>query len=270
MGTSLTDKDFNTINPATKEGQTDAPNDSYLSRVAQSKIPGKSFVTIEASNLNMAANALETIWDYGGLYTYLTADTQLYVSSDNALDSGVEISITGLDANYLEVTRTVVVGGTAQVAISGLMFRVFKMFVTGSQGLVGELYLAETDTLTAGVPNTASKIKSYIPLQNGMSGNITQNGFTTIPAGKTGFGHSNGGTAYIVGKGQNILFRPVTRSFGGSFLIAGNFDLYQSIFEFTLPFLFAEEKTDIEFRGIAGSAGTKGANFLDLTLIDNV
>ena len=97
--------------------------------------------------------------------------------------------VQGLDANYLEVSRTVVLNGQTQVALSGLIFRISAAIVISATTPVGDVYIAETDTLTLGVPNTPSKIQSKIRLSPGDAGefasyNITHNGFFTVPAGR--------------------------------------------------------------------------------------
>jgi hypothetical protein len=255
------------INPATEEKQDDiltqlkSSSRSFID-VTRGLVPGETMIAFGGTNPNMATGAEETIWDQGGIYTYLTADTTLYISSSNASDTNVDVIVTGLDDTYTEITRTVNTNGQNQIALSGDIFRVFSALVSGSIEPLGDLYIAESDSLTNGVPDTDSKIKAKIVNGN----NITQMAIYTIPAGKTGYGITSN---YVAGKGQNIEFNPTIRYLGGVFLSTGIFDIYQSAIEFTIPSFVFPEKTDLEFRGTAGSTGTIGTTFLDLKLIDN-
>ncbi len=62
-------------------------NDFFVD-VALGKIPGYSLVNLAGINLNINATTVETFWDQGGDYKYLSADTQLYLSSSSASDTG--------------------------------------------------------------------------------------------------------------------------------------------------------------------------------------
>jgi hypothetical protein len=61
-------------------------------------------------------NSLETIWAEGGLYTYLSSASTLYISSsstdDDVAGTGARTAtVFGLDANYDEVSVTVDLDG---------------------------------------------------------------------------------------------------------------------------------------------------------------
>lgn len=112
--------------------------------------------------------APEDIWSQGGTYTYLTAAAAMFLSSSNGGDT-VNITVQGLDTNWDFKEETVALTGQTQVVIPGTYIRVFRAFNASSnmdtgQGtdLLGDVYIAETDTLTGGVPDTATKIKAKI------------------------------------------------------------------------------------------------------------
>tara|TARA_R110000868_G_scaffold125265_3_gene331050 strand:- start:23446 stop:24243 length:798 start_codon:yes stop_codon:yes gene_type:complete len=164
------------------------PNDYFIS-VSGGGMPGALDDRMVGRSLNVSNGTYETLWDQGGNYTYLTADTQLYASSTSAADTAVVLLIQGLGADYAEKSVTVTMNGQTQVALSGLMFRISAVLVTSATTPAGRVYIAESDTLTAGTPNTATKIQSTILLSPGDVGdfasfNITHNGFFTVPAGK--------------------------------------------------------------------------------------
>ena len=74
-------------------------------------IGGQSGINyIEKFGANLSVNAnIETIWDAGGVYTYLTTASKLSAISDNLEDSLIGtgarlIEVEGLDVNYNTIT----------------------------------------------------------------------------------------------------------------------------------------------------------------------
>jgi len=124
----------------------------------------------------------EDVWAQGGTYTYLSTAQTLYVSSSDSGDDQT-ITIEGLDANWDRQTVTVSLNGTAQAAISGTWIRINKAYNSDSTTYAGDVYIAETDTLTSGVPDTASKIKAKMT----STSQQTQLSHYSIPRNYTGY-----------------------------------------------------------------------------------
>lgn len=235
-------------------------NIDYALRVARGDISGHAIVNVFGQNTNITTTTDSwTLWDQGGSYTHLTADTTLYVSSTSASDTAVTIAVTGLDDTYTEVTRTATCNGQNQVALSGAMFRVYSVVVTGTTAPIGDLYIAETDTLTAGVPDTASKIKAKAPLTGIDTGTAyasygsSHNCMYTVPAGKKFYGLTGIGN---VSKNFDVCLYPFIRPQGGVWISRQPIPLYQSVAEFpVLTRTPLPEKYDIEYRVVAGSSG---------------
>ena len=249
-------------------------NNDYYLEVSRGNVPGVTAGFIVGVIPSLGELNTETVWDVGGTYDYLTTDTQLYISSSSASDTSVSVLVTGLDDTFTEITRTVTVSGQSQVALSGLMFRVHAAFVVGATSPVGDLYIAESTTLSSGVPTTNAPIKAKIPL-SGIAGdpvefasdNFSHSGFFTVPAGKTfHFIYLTASTA----KNQDVILGGRVRPFGGSWFNRSPTPLYQSAavqeFQTRLPLT---EKTDLEFRAIAGSAGSSLQFQLQFVLVDN-
>lgn len=238
------------------------------------KTKGAFFIGI---NPNMTVGSSQTIWDQGGSYVYLTADTTLYASSSSASDTDVDIIVTGLDETYTEITRTVNLNGQSQVALSGDMFRVFTAIVaeTSNNTPLGDVYIAEADTLTGGVPDTASKIKSKIPLSVDMnnavidsgtefaSSNSTHNGFFTVPAGYRAFIRQG---ALAAGKNDDIItggrirfYDEVGASYG-PWLDRNPSPIYQGFnnLDFILP-IQLPERAELEFRAVPSATGARAS-----------
>lgn len=163
----------------------------------------------------------EDIWNQGGTYTFLSAAATLYVSSSSAADTAKTVTVIGLDADGVEQTVTATLNGQTQVALSGTWLRVYRAYNSGSTAFAGDIYIAETDDLTDGVPDTASKIKAKIDTAYGQ----TLMAITTVPAK---VGTKTVRKAYIAGynvtiesgtpAATSVEFTLNTRASGGVFL----------------------------------------------------
>lgn len=191
----------------------------------------------------------EDIWSQGGLYTFLDAAAAMFASSSSASDTAVIVKVQGLDANWNLQEKTVTLTGQTAVAIDGTWIRVFRAYVSGTTAAVGDVYIAETDTLTAGVPNTASKIKAKINIAYQQ----TMMCIYTVPAGFTGwvaavyFGILAGSAATT-----KANFSIDVREFGGIFRSQGifvlNSDAQSSIDHHYQKYLKLSPKSDIKLR----------------------
>lgn len=232
--------------------------------IARGKIPGHSTASILSFNPDVDIAAEETIWDQGGTYTYLTADTELFISSSSASDTNIGVSIAGMTADFV-VKNTIFTftGGQAQQSI-GSFFRIFKVTVISGSAPVGDLYVAESDTLTAGVPDTASKIKGK--MIQGI--NTTRSGVFTVPVNHSLFivrviSHTR--------KNKDSVMRPVVRPEGApGFIETTQFPTFQNSFELLLdPAFVVNEKTDIELKANTATNGTETIGNVGYILIDN-
>lgn len=79
----------------------------------------------------------EDAWGGAGLYPWLAASTSLEMVSTSASDAAAgvgarTVSVTGLDANYLQVTQTITLNGVTAVAIPLPLFRINSIRVLTS------------------------------------------------------------------------------------------------------------------------------------------
>lgn len=161
----------------------------FFLEVVKGWIPQHSMVHKFAENSDVDTAAAEDIWGGGGLYTWATTAGTWYVSSSNAGDTQatqweVLTEDSGGDWN-METVSVTLVGQTktAIVPASGDgVIRVWRGVNNGATNFAGTVYLYEEDTVTAGVPDTASKIKAVI--LNG--DNQTLMSMYTVPSGHTG------------------------------------------------------------------------------------
>lgn len=171
-------------------------------------------------NPDVGATA-EWLWHLGGTETLLTAGATMYASSTNAADTGMVLYITGLDENWDRQYGLVTLNGQSQVEITKVngsaaqWTRICNTHqVSALPGFVGDVYIAESDTLTLGVPNTATKIHDLVEGTDGE--NNSEKAICTIPRNHTGFilgGRASlltaSGTTRAVDVG--IAFRPLAR-----------------------------------------------------------
>lgn len=235
----------------------------YSTEIARGNVPGQAIVNIEGANPDMSLGVSETLWDPTGTISYLAADTTLYLSSTNASDTNVLVIGFGLDDNYNEIIGFATANGQSQVAFDVDFFRPHEFVVTGTTEPLGDLYIAETGTLSGGVPTNVAKIKSKII----QGKNITENGFYTVPAGKTVHGNV---VNFFASKGEEIIYNPRIRGEGETFFLSiGTFPIYQSAIELSLKGISITEKIDLEYRGTSDNDNGVGGLFLDLVIIDD-
>lgn len=215
--------------------------------------------------------APETIWMQGGIYTYLSAASTVFVSSndgdDNPTGNGAQtVTIEGLDANYNSITATQPVNNLAGTTEFLRVFRAFVASAGSTRTNEGDVKISTAAGGTGIVLADIGKIGTGATYGLGQS----QLALYTVPAHcdaylttwNVGVGAYNDTvTASLYtrasGQGANAPFR--TRDImdvpGG--LHTRNYEI---------PFLIPS-KTDIEIRAIA-STGTVVSSSFDLILVE--
>lgn len=216
-------------------------------------------------------NSLETIWAQGGLYTYLSSASTLYISSsstaDDAASTGARTAtVSGLDANYDEVSVTVDLDGQngVQLGSANNWIRVNRIAVdtAGSGGQnAGVLYVGTEASPSVGVPTN-----KYATVAIG--DNQTLMALWTVPRGYTAYLTQLDVTVATEQNNKFATISTLARPFGGVFNVVDRFVKSESSHhqEFSFPLKFTE-KTDIEIRGIASSAAADCAVSAALDII---
>jgi len=217
----------------------------------------------------------EDVWTYGGLYTYNDTPSIQYISSDNALDIGMEITVQGLDENYEEQSVTVLLNGQTQTQIgTGETFvRVFRAFTSGPTAFAGNVLIYDDTvvSVTLGVPSPTTSVKAEIRAVDQQ----TYMALYTVPAGKTAYfmQHSSDITKPN-SSAQNAVMDIRIREFGGVFRskqLDGLTTDGSSSFDFvyTLPETIPE-KSDIRMQVRSVSTNDMGvSSTFVLILVDN-
>jgi hypothetical protein len=205
--------------------------------------------------------SVETVWAQGGTYVYPASATVMKISSSSADDAAAgtgarTISIAGLDANYNEISETVILNGQTEVNTVNSYLRISRMFVVtaGSGATAAGTIYAGTGTVTSGVP---AVIYGMIAL----NANQTQMAFWTVPAGYTlylmGVYYSSGNSTANAWTNFQMIQRPLGGVFRqqSSTRTPGSGDF---VLDLHTPVAFPE-KTDIEIRAVA-SAGASNVS----------
>jgi len=245
-----------TYSSATRQGAYEP----FELQVARGQVDGHNALFKFGINGDVGTS-VETVWAQGGTYVYPASATVMKISSSSANDAAAgtgarTILITGLDANYNEISETVTLNGQTEVNTVNSYLRIFSMIVAtaGSGATAAGTIYAGTGTVTSGVPATV--YATIVP-----PANQTQLAFWTVPAGYTfylnGVYYSTANATANASTNFQLLQRPL----GGVLRIQsstrtpGNGDF---VLDLHTPIAFAE-KTDIEIRAIA-SAGASNVS----------
>jgi hypothetical protein len=243
---------------------------SWAINISAGSVNGTSYIEKFGMNTDVDANK-ETIWDGGGIYTYIaTAETVTITStsgSDSAAGTGARtVEVQGLNSSYEVVTETLTVGGAGG---STEFLRVFRAVVitAGTDGVnIGTVSVTSNSTATVlakiGVDGTGS---------NAAGRGQTFMALYTIPAGKTGYL-----TQWTVGSGKQntdavafILSRDSTMTdaaFNSKDIITVSATTFDK--NYTIPLQFTE-KTDIEVRAYSTTNNSLVSSSFNLILYTN-
>lgn len=246
------------------DGGKSLPDSSLLLEVARGNVKGSSISAVRGYNASISTATKETLWDQGGLYTYLAADTELFLSSSSAVDTNVGVIITGLTSDYeLKTVTITLTSGQTQLSV-GLFFRVFRVIVVAGAAPLGDLYLAESGSLTAGVPDNTSSIKNKVV--QGI--NVSRSGLFTVPINTSMYIYRHSSHTR---KNKDAVVLPLARLEGfPDFIEVTQFPTFQSSFESNLVLpVKVNAKTDFELRSSTDTNGTEVVAAVDYLLIED-
>ena len=239
-------------------------DEAWELNVSRGKVRGAYHIIKFGENLDIDGS-METIWDVGGLYTYLTSAGVLTVTSTDGNDAAAgtgarTVTVEGLDANYNLVSETLTVGGGAG---SVEFFRVFRAFVatSGTSGTnEGTISIAQGATTLAQIRTVGSPTKTGLG-QTFMS-------IYTVPAGYTGYIYQldvstakADGDVFLMKRGisDNGTWR------AQDVMHTNNNDI-ERVYTFPLKI---EEKTDVEVRALSPTNNMKCAATFCVLLVQN-
>ena len=126
-------------------------------------------------NASVGSVAFETIWENGGIYTYVdSAGTVALTSDDTANDNGAVVEVQGLDSSYNLLTENVTVGGASS---TGEFIRIFRMRLVSMPG----------DALPVNEGNLSATVNSTVIARILEGVGQTLMAVYTVPAGKRAY-----------------------------------------------------------------------------------
>jgi hypothetical protein len=246
-------------------------NEDFSLQVARGLIPGHSVVTVFGYNPDVDTSE-ESVWPDGGTVPHPTVASVLKVSSSDAADvspSGTgarTVQITGLNANYFEVSETVVLNGQTAVNTVNSYLYVNGLTVTsvGSGGANAGNVNVGTGTVTSGVPAVL-----YDMIAIGYNNRTT--GHYCIPAGYTGFlvqglftaGQASGSTAIT---GKLLIHSPDDNIVRVGAITTLNNGVVQYMFNYPTAIL---EKNCIGSTAIGSATNNSVSSMFNICLIKN-
>lgn len=182
----------------------------------------------------------ETIWDGGGIYSYPTSAAPLGVVATTTTDTGSQITVVGLDADYNEVSNIVTLNGTTTVTTSASYLRVYRAYVSNDTAPTTNVNIRHSGTKVAQI--TAGENQTLMSVY-------------TVPAGHTLYiGRGSISTA-TEGTNQIVTGRLMARQFGGVFRTQAVVVMNNQFVDFNWEApLIIPEKTDIEARAIVSKS----------------
>jgi len=235
--------------------------------ISAGAVDGTSYIEKFGMNTDVDSDK-ETIWDGGGIYSYISTVEAVAVTStagaDSAAGTGARtVEIQGLDADYNVVLETLTVGGSTSTTEFIRIFRA-KVVTAGTSGInEGTISVTSSDTSTVlaqiGIDGTGS---------NAAGRGQTFMALYTVPVGKTAYL-----TQWTVGCGKQntdavatFLARPEGGAWNAKDIITVSATTYAKDYKIPLQFT---EKTDIEVRAYSTTNNSLVSSTFNLILIDN-
>ena len=244
--------------------------ENFALNLARGKVRGASYVEKFGRNPSVATS-IETIWDRGGIYQYLTSAVAVYVYSADANDGltgtgARKVTIQGLDTNYNLVQEEVTVNGAASTQT---FLRVYRSFITeaGSDGYNRADLVISTEASGAGT--VLAQIGGDGTGSNYIGFGQTMISLYTVPAGKTAYltqwtiGAADYNTTTSAFLRTRLPVNGFVMTTSDTMSVSGGFHVKN----YSIPLKF-NQKVDIEVQAFNG-AGTQISSTFNLILVDN-
>jgi len=190
--------------------------------------------------------------------TYASGNDIISVSSSATADTSLELTIEGhtVDAsgNFTFVTQTATLLGNTEVNLTTPLARCSRLYNSSAQDYAGTIYAYESDTVTAGVPQTGAKVHCEIRAGE----NNSEKCSTTIS--NTDYWIITGAYADVLEKTAStaeIMFE--IRQKGGVFREVFEMSCSNTsggTFRSSHPYVIVPPNADVRMRALASATGT--------------
>lgn len=228
----------------------DRPTPNFLHDVAKGNIWDSKALNIFGFNRTVGT-AFETLWDDGGNYVFPSSALVMSAVSSSASDT-MNLLISGLDANYNEITETVTLAGTSAVQTTLSFLRINSAVILSGSN-VGNISISNGGTNYAYISATLGTTQACI---------------YTVPAGHSVYlfridctSGTNNGQKYLTIR--NLVCNESGRKLRVS---EATFSTSQVSFDRQVPFKI-EEKTDFSFEAKSSASENEVSIFIEAILV---
>jgi hypothetical protein len=223
-----------------------------LLAVAAGQVSDAQVVNIFGVNHDLGST-YETLWNYGGVYSYPSSAASLSCVSSSASDT-MAVLLVGVDANYYPITDTVTLNGTTPVTSAKAFLRLNQAVILAGSN-VGNI------TVTSG-----ATVVGYIAIGEG----LTQSCNYTVPVNHSLYIYRIDLTSGTVNPNKYITYRNVTRTSEGRVLRVATATWQNDMqsFDRQVPFKVAQ-KTDFQFEAKSSSGSNTVSIFVEAILARN-
>lgn len=127
-----------------------AKTEPFMLQVARGHVPGHRPLFRSAYSTLVTTGQNYAVWNRAGNYTFPAAASVMTLSSSATGDVGQTVLVSGLDANYKEISEVLVLNGQNAVVSTQAFFRVNDMLVLVDSP-TGNIYFG-TGAVSSGVP----------------------------------------------------------------------------------------------------------------------
>lgn len=254
---------------------------NFMLDISLGKVKGMATHFSVGHTQPIATGVEKTLWDNNSLKVPISVAANIFASSTSASDTGgATILCNALDENYNTTILSATLTGQSQVQLTNIIgggsdLAIWvQSAVIQTVGALGNVYVALSDTLTAGVPDTSSTIQSLILFPN----NVTRNGFYMVPNGKiAAFTAIRGGTDSVskvatINASTTFFGQPPIR--GNEYIVGPNWPGINLMLPFASTEILGDmvatfpERTAIEYIGNPVANNTVISVGFDLIVLD--
>ena len=235
------------------------PSEDLHLNIARGLVKGTSFIHKFGAVPAMSQSTTGTVWDVNDtIYPWSSWDTAgtVTVETTSSSDIGKHVTLVGLDANFDQVSETIMIAALTGNAGTTSFKRIFRAYiVNGSTNNVGVVSVKKSGVTVAAIQ--ATKAQTLMAVY-------------TVPAGYTGYLLHGVCTAQAGADATGDMF---IRYFGNqafrvghSFEVSGTGGQYDYKFGIPIP---VPEKSDIDVRIATRSNNGRYTAAFDMILVKN-
>ena len=234
---------------------------TYLFAIAKGEVPGHRMHYTHAVSPSIGTTQV-LIWPLDFTPTFNDTATTLYLTSSDNTDTHF-VQIDWLGADYKSTTSLIQLAGHTPVPI-GVGLRVNRAFTVATTKTLGNVYVANANNHTLGIPNDNTEIVSYYSIAT----QTRSMALFTVPAGYTAFGVS-GYFSAPKGRDNDFFWNVRNPNLPIPPINTNVVSVYQTTKEIDFAFTSIPEKTDAYFTANTTASTGRVSARIPTILVDN-